>query len=168
MDTTRAALLQCGFFVALGVCCAWVWAQTPGRDISVHVEKDGSAFVVTAALTVAANADEVWAVLTDYDHMAQILSNVDASEITNRDGNTIEVTQKSHANIGALRISQDSVRQVELSPKHEIRSRNSWYCRRVWDSTASGVMAAAENPPATNLPCTVTLMTPSSSAIRVV
>jgi len=123
MDTTRAALLQCGFFVALAVCGAWVWAQASGRDITVHVEKEGSAFVVTAALTVAANADEVWAVLTDYDHMAQILSNVDASQITNRDGNTIEVTQKSHANVGALRISQDSVRQVELSPKHEIRSR---------------------------------------------
>ncbi len=122
MDTTRAALLLCGFIVVLGACGTWTWAQTFGRDITVHVEKDGSAFVVSAELTVAANADEVWVVLTDFDHMAQILSNVDASQIANRDGNKFEVIQKSHASTGPLRISHDSVRQVELSPKQEIRS----------------------------------------------
>jgi hypothetical protein len=97
-------------------------AQTSGGDITVHVEKDGTAFVVSTELTVAANVDEAWAVLTDFDHMAQILSNVDASRIANRDGNKFEVIQKSHASTGLLRISLDSVRQVELSPKREIRS----------------------------------------------
>jgi carbon monoxide dehydrogenase subunit G len=97
-------------------------AQTSGRDITVNVERDGNAFVVSTELTVAANVDEVWAVLTDFDHMAQIISNVDASHIANRDGNTFEVIQKSHASAGLLRVSLDSVRQVELSPKQEIRS----------------------------------------------
>jgi carbon monoxide dehydrogenase subunit G len=96
--------------------------HTSGRDIAVHVAKDGNAFVVTAELTVAASVDEVWAVLTDFDHMAQILSNVDASQIANRDGKKFEVIQKSHTSAGALRISHDSVRQVELSPNQEIRS----------------------------------------------
>lgn len=98
-------------------------AQDAGRDIAVHVEKDGTAFVVRTELTVAAIADEVWAVLTDFDHMAQILSNVDASRIANRVGNTFEVIQKSHASFGLLRLAFSSVRQVELSPKREIRSR---------------------------------------------
>lgn len=97
-------------------------AQGSGADITVRVERDGNTFVVSAELTVAANADEVWAVLTDFEHMAQILSNVDASQIANRDGNKFEVIQKSHASAGLLRISLDSVRQVELSPKQEIRS----------------------------------------------
>lgn len=123
MDTIRAALLLCGFIVALSACATWAWAQqTFGRDITVHVEKDGGAFVVSAELTVAASADEVWAVLTDFDHMAQILSSVDASQIANRDGNQFEVVQKGHASAGLLRISHDSVRQIELSPKQEIRS----------------------------------------------
>jgi carbon monoxide dehydrogenase subunit G len=122
METTRAALLLWGFIAVLGSCGTWAWAQTFGRDITVNVAKEGGAFVVSAELTVAANADEVWAVLTDFDHMAQILSSVDASQIANRDGNRFEVIQKSHASAGPLRISHDSVRQVELSPKQEIRS----------------------------------------------
>jgi carbon monoxide dehydrogenase subunit G len=97
-------------------------AQASGGDIAVNVEKDGNAYAVTAELTVAASSDEVWAVLIDFDRMAEILSNVDASQIDNRDGNKFEVIQKSHAKAGLLRISLDSVRQVELSPKQEIRS----------------------------------------------
>jgi carbon monoxide dehydrogenase subunit G len=97
-------------------------AQGSAADIAVHAEKDGNAWAVSAELTVAASADEVWAVLTDFEHMAQILSNVDASQIANRDGNKFEVVQKSHASVGLLKVSLDSVRQVELSPKQEIRS----------------------------------------------
>ena len=114
------ALIAAIVFIALPV--ATHAAQTSGGDITVHVEKDGTSFVVSTELTVAATVDEVWAVLTDFDHMAQILSNVDASQIANRDGNKFEVIQKSHASAGLLRLSLDSVRQVELSPKQEIRS----------------------------------------------
>lgn len=98
-------------------------AQFAGEDITVEVDKDGSTFTVSAELTVAADADEVWSVLTDFDHMAQILSNVDASRIANRDGDKFDVIQKSHASAGLLHISLDSVRRIELSPKQEIRSR---------------------------------------------
>jgi len=99
-----------------------VAAPPAGADIACKVDKDGTAFAVTAELTVAANVDEVWAVLTDFEHMAQILSNVDDSQVASRDGNKFEVVQKSHASVGLLKVSLDSVRQVELSPKQEIRS----------------------------------------------
>jgi len=97
-------------------------APPSSNDIVVHVEKDGVTFLVDAELSIAAKVEEVWDVLTDFDHMAQILSNVDASKVVNRDGDRFEVAQKSHANAGPLRLTLDSVRQVELSPKHEIRS----------------------------------------------
>ena len=140
-------------------------AQPAGRDINVRVEKDGNAYVVTTELTVAASVDEVWAVLTDFEHMAQILSNVDASQIANRDGNKFEVIQKSHASAGLLRVSLDSVRQVELSPKQEIRShllkgdlKSSDFTTRIAEEggvikitvqgkfVAGGLSAAAINP----------------------
>ena len=89
-------------------------AQTSGGDITVDVEKDGTSFVVSTELTVAATVDEVWAVLTDFDHMAQILSNVDASQIANRDGNKFEVIQKSHASAGLLRFSLEPGRDSAL------------------------------------------------------
>ncbi len=109
--------------IAAAVLALPVAAASPGgKDIVVHVEKDGNAYAVTTELTVAASIDEVWEVLTDFDHMAQILSNVDASHVANRDGERFEVIQKSHASAGLIRISLDSVRQVELTPKREIRS----------------------------------------------
>ncbi len=97
-------------------------APSSGKDIVVQVEKDGSAYVVTAELTVAATLDETWQVLVDFDKMAQILSNVDASKVVKADGNKLEVTQKSHGQAGPLRISLDSTRQIELTPKREIQS----------------------------------------------
>lgn len=97
-------------------------ASVGATDITVEVEREGNAFSVSAQLTVPASLDEVWEVLTDFDRMAQILSNVDASRTTNRDGNRFDVIQKSHAMAGPVRISLDSVRRVELTPKQEIQS----------------------------------------------
>jgi Polyketide cyclase / dehydrase and lipid transport len=95
----------------------------PAQDVVVRVTRDGSTFMVEAEFSVTATQDEAWDVLTDFDHMSQILSNVDASRIMDRDGNRFQVVQKSHAQAGLLRVSLDSVRQVELTPKTEIKSR---------------------------------------------
>lgn len=97
-------------------------AREDGSDIVVHAEKDGPSFAVKAEMLVDATLDEVWAVLVDFDNMARILSNVDESRIANRDGDKFEVIQKSHANAGPVRLTLDSVREVELVPKREIRS----------------------------------------------
>ena len=97
-------------------------AGPSAKDITVKVERDGNTFTVNTELTVAASLDETWDVLVDFDKMAAILTNVDASKITNRDGNKFEVVQKSHSSAGLIKISLDSVRQVELTPKHEIHS----------------------------------------------
>jgi len=113
-------------FVAAIVLIAapvFAWAALPaGRDIFVHVEREGNAFAVAAELTVAASTDEVWDVLTDFDHMAQVLSNVDLSRVANRNGRRFEVIQKAHGDAGLIHVSLDSVRAVELTPKREIQS----------------------------------------------
>lgn len=115
--------LSCIAAAALLTASALAYSAPPAAsDIAVHVERDGATFSVSAEFSVAASVDEVWDVLADFDRMAQILSSVDASRITNREGNRFEVVQKSHGNAGPIRISQDSVRQVELIPKREIRS----------------------------------------------
>ncbi len=93
--------------------------QNP-RDIVVHVTRDGATFAIEAEWSVAANADEVWAVLTDFEHMAQFLSSVDASHIVNREGNRLEIVQKTHASAGLLRLSQENTRAIVLTPKREI------------------------------------------------
>jgi hypothetical protein len=92
-------------------------AATEGRDITVHVKKDGNAFAVAAELTVAASTREVWDVLTDFDHMAQILSSVDLSRVVNRHGNRFDVIQKSHGSTGLIHVSLDSVRDGRTDPE---------------------------------------------------
>jgi carbon monoxide dehydrogenase subunit G len=98
-------------------------APAAGGEVVVHATRDGATFTVDAEFAVAADVDQTWEVLTDFDRMAQIVSSVDASRIVSRDGNLIEVAQKSHANAGLLHVSMESVRQVELKPKREIHSR---------------------------------------------
>ncbi len=88
----------------------------------MRVTRDGSTFAIDADWSVAANGDEVWAVLTDFDHMAQFLSSVDASRVINREGNRLEIVQKSHANAGLLRLSLENTRAIVLTPKRDIES----------------------------------------------
>jgi len=104
-------------------------AQAPLRtdtqdasDIVVHVKKDGATIIVDVEMMVQASPLATWDVLTDYDHMAQFVANVQSSKITDRKGNTLVVAQKSGTSFGLLKFSFDNVREVELVPHSEIRS----------------------------------------------
>ena len=104
-------------------------AQAPLRtdaqdasDIVVHVKKNGATIIVDVEMMVQAPALATWDVLTDYDHMAQFVANVQSSKITDRKGNTLVVAQKSGTSFGLLKFSFDNVREVELVPNSEIRS----------------------------------------------
>jgi hypothetical protein len=104
-------------------------AQAPSRtdtqdasDIVVHVKKDGATIIVDVEMMVHASPLATWDVLTDYDHMAQFVANVQSSKITDRKGNTLIVAQKSGTAFGLLKFFFDNVREVELVPHSEIRS----------------------------------------------
>jgi carbon monoxide dehydrogenase subunit G len=98
-------------------------ASGGGSDAVAHVTRDGATFTVEAEFSVAASPEEVWDVITDFDRMAQILMSVDASKIVSRNGNVIQVEQKSHSTAGPLRLSMDSLREISLTPPKELRSR---------------------------------------------
>jgi Polyketide cyclase / dehydrase and lipid transport len=92
-------------------------------DISVRAEKDGENIIIDVAMPVQASLAAVWDVFTDYDHMAQFVTAVHASRITDRNGNILLVAQKSSTEFGLIKFSFENVRQVELIPRTEIRSR---------------------------------------------
>src|SRR6266478_5346238 len=105
-------------------------AQAPSRtdaqdasDITVHVKKNGETIIVDVEMMVQAPPLATWDVLTDYDHMAQFVANVQSSRITDRKGNTLVVAQKSGTSFGLLKFSFDNVREVELIPYSEVRSK---------------------------------------------
>lgn len=115
--TLARALVLCLVPVA-----AWAAADDE-TDIGVAAEKDGAAIYVKVDAPVKAPRAIVWQVLTDYDHMAAFLPNVKDSVIRSRDGNRLEVYQRGEAKRGILAVHFENVREVELVPSSEIRSR---------------------------------------------
>src|SRR5215471_6415155 len=112
--------------VAIGFCAVPVPAYTEmpdAQDIVVAVTRHGDTFDIRVELVVDATPEEVFAVLTDYDHMARFVSNVLESRIVRRDGNKIAVAQKSRLTLGPIHFDFANVRDVELVPSTEIRSR---------------------------------------------
>jgi uncharacterized protein YndB with AHSA1/START domain len=99
------------------------WSANANQDIVVHVRKSGENIAVDVDCPVDAPRLIVWEVLTDYDHMARFVSNLAWSEVESRVDNVLRVHQKGKATRGPLTLTFDNVREVELVPHREIRSR---------------------------------------------
>lgn len=93
------------------------------EDIAVEVSKDGETVVVDVDFIVRASPELAWAVLTDFDHMADFVSNLTSSSIVSQSGNKLRVAQKGRAVHGPLSFSFDSLREIELTPPTTIRTR---------------------------------------------
>lgn len=100
------------------------WAAPPDdSDIVVHVLKDGPTISVDVDCPVATPVAVVWDVLVDYDHMARFISNLESSIVRKRDGDRLIVYQKGKAKRGPLAFAFENVREINLVPYREIRSR---------------------------------------------
>lgn len=95
---------------------------TQGDDIKVKVQKDGDSVVIDLTVTIPATPQETWAVLVDFDHMPQFLSNLQSSKILEKNGNKWKVAQKGQSSHGGFSFAFESVREVELTPYETIRS----------------------------------------------
>jgi carbon monoxide dehydrogenase subunit G len=118
----RAVAISCLIAAASWAAPALTAAQSGDQEIAVQVQKDHSAYDIEFEFTVPATIEQTWNVLSDFDHMAQILSNMDSSRIVSRDGNRITVAQTSHGKIGLIHVSVDGLREIVLTPPTEMRS----------------------------------------------
>lgn len=98
-----------------------VFAAEP--EMKVSVEKAGSAFVVDADIDLPFPVRTVWDVLTDFDNMAGILSNLKSSKISRRKGNTVTVLQEGTAKYGIFSFPFSSERKIWLEPMKRIAAR---------------------------------------------
>ena len=92
--------------------------------IAVDVAQAGEGFIVDATMDVLVPQATAWDVLTDFDHMAAILSNVKASKVTRRDGNIWIVRQEGVARFGLLAFSFESEREMRLEPTKRILAKS--------------------------------------------
>jgi hypothetical protein len=93
------------------------------QDVLVEVSQQGDVVVIDAQFHVPVAPTRAWAVLTDFENMAHIVSNLRTSTIVSRVENRLVVAQTGFEREGLLTFSFDTVRQVDLRPFNEIRSR---------------------------------------------
>lgn len=98
-------------------------AAPDNGDIVVHAAKDGDTIRVEVDAPVKAPRTVAWEVLTDYDNMAKFISNLQQSVIRMKLGNRLQVYQKGKASRGPLSISFENVREIELVPQVEVKSK---------------------------------------------
>ena len=93
------------------------------KDIYISIQNNGEHIVVDAYFTVPVNSQLVWETLTDFDNIPSFISSVQSSEIINRAGNTLHVTQNSVIKFSVATFNFESVREVNLIPFQKIKER---------------------------------------------
>ncbi len=94
------------------------------QDVVVAVREVGDGFVVEATVKAPVSRQTVWEVLVDYDHMTTILSNLTASQVARRNGNTLIVRQEGIARFGLFSYPFQVEREIRLEPMQRILTRN--------------------------------------------
>jgi carbon monoxide dehydrogenase subunit G len=77
------------------VCSAPCFAQS--QDLSIRTGRDGEFVTVSASIFMKVDPRIVWAVLTDYDHLAKFIPDMKSSRVVSRDGNKVRVEQNGQA-----------------------------------------------------------------------
>lgn len=67
---------------------------THAARIEIRSHRDGDAIVVAAAVTVPADPELVWSVLTDYDHYADFVPDMQVSRVRGRDARGLILEQR--------------------------------------------------------------------------
>ena len=107
---------------ALFVVTAFADSQQDER-IEITVQIAGENVIVDLSLVIPATRQQVWAVLTDFDHMANFVSNLKESKVVSTSADTLKVFQRGSAKYGPISFSFESTREMWLDPFDSIRSR---------------------------------------------
>lgn len=103
-------------------CVGGAFAAEQGVVVAVRELGDG--FLVEATVTAPVSRQTAWEVLVDYDHMTTILSNLTASRIARRNGNTLIVKQEGTARFGLFSYPFQVEREIRLEPMQRILTKN--------------------------------------------
>ena len=89
--------------LVLSALPAPAWSANTDQDIVVRVLKDGQNITVDVDCPVDAPWSLVWEVLTDYDHMAEFISNIEFSGVKHAAGICCACTRKGRRRAAHLR-----------------------------------------------------------------
>ena len=95
----------------------------PDPAINVAVRMQGEEVVVDVSFHVRATPQEAWAVMTDYDHATDFISNLEKSAILERTDERLLVSQKGTMGWGPFSVPLETITEIRLTPYTEMRSR---------------------------------------------
>ena len=103
----------------------------------VKVEHANGGFSIDLVMLARVPLGVAWAVLTDFDRMAEFIPNLSHSQVFQRNDNQLKISQKGLVHWGLLTMNFESVREVTLVPQREIRTHGlSGTIKRVDSSMA--------------------------------
>jgi len=110
----RRFLLAAALFAA-----SPAWADEP----VVRAHRDGDAIVVSAVAEVRVRHAVAWSVLTDYDHYADFVPDLNYSRVRGRDPRGLIVEQRGHARFLFLSQRIEATLAVAETPQRSVTSR---------------------------------------------
>ncbi|HET7200470.1 MAG TPA: SRPBCC family protein [Burkholderiales bacterium] len=103
---------------AQGLSCS-----APAQEISIHTARDGDFVTVSASAVMQVHLGVAWAVLSDYDHLAKFIPDLETSRVLSRDGNRVRVEQKGDVGFFFYRQPVNVVLDVLEEPPTRITAR---------------------------------------------
>jgi len=107
--------------VALGASATPSTAAETPHDLRVEVLRDHGVFHVSAAFIVGTDVPTAWAVLTDYDRLAEFLPDLEASRVVSAASEPLRVAQRGRAGFGFLHFDIDVVLALEATPMSRLQ-----------------------------------------------
>lgn len=120
----QTLLLRQLLCLACFFCLCGSGAQAAEPTVVIAVAQADEGFLVDASMEVPVSQTIAWEVMTDFEHMSAIFSNVKASRVIRREGNTLVTRQEGVARFGFLSMPYDSEREIRLEPMRRILARD--------------------------------------------
>jgi carbon monoxide dehydrogenase subunit G len=89
---------------------------------SIDVAYDGTTYTVNAVFFATVPQAVAWAVLTDFDNMAQWVPNVAESKVLKREDTAVTVEQHGVAKYGTANFPYTTERRIDLKPPGAIKT----------------------------------------------
>lgn len=120
-DFARRA--RAGVWLVVLLLVAGIAVAEEGESSRFDVTRQSGEFVVEGWLSVAVPPSVAWAVLTDYDHMAEFIPDMRESRRVAGEGDALRVWQKGVTRVGPFSFDYEVERDVWITPETLIRSR---------------------------------------------
>lgn len=103
-------------------------AEAGVAGASVHSDqvvatRTDDGFTVDVDIVIAVPVSVAWAVITDFQHMAEFVPNLTESQVLERNPTGLRVRQRGYKRIGPFSFDFEYLREIRMTPESELRAQ---------------------------------------------